>query len=260
MKNCLAIAMYNAKGGVGKTTTSVNVAAALSRKGQKVLLVDLDGQANATMSLGVTVNPDTPTIYDSLIDRIPLRIIRTESNVDVVPSDSRMYQLEPMMSNVADRGWVLCNLLQPVRRDYDYIILDCPPAFGLASTSALIACDYVILISNMSGLTKKTTDNIKEIIDTSFSTSGQKKIIGLLWTMNRYTAENRMVAESVDIAYPPLAFRQVIRMSTYISEAAAYGKDIFSYLPDCAVANDYAAAAEEIQERIQEIEKKKYGI
>lgn len=256
---CSIISFYNGKGGVGKTTSAVNIGSCLALKGNRVLLVDLDGQANATMSLRIPVNPDTPTVYDSLIERSPMRVIRSKSHVDVVPSDTRMYQLEQMMASVPDRGWVLSGLVEQARGNYDYIILDCPPAFGLASTNALIACDYVVLVSNMSGLAKMTTDSIKDIIETSFSLSGRRKIIGLLWTMNRYTTENKIVAESVDIAYPPLAFRQVIRMSTYISEAASSGKDIFSYMPDCHAAHDYFSVTEEIATRIQTITLKNYG-
>lgn len=251
---CKIIAIYNAKGGSGKTTSAVNISAAIRNKGNKVLVVDLDGQANATMSLGVTVAPDSPTVYDFLVEQKPLMYYLGSSGVHVVPSDTRMYQLEQKMSNLPNRGWVLQKLLEPLRSYYDFIIIDCPPAFGLASISALIACDYVVLTSNMSGLTKQTTDGIKEIIEATFSTNGRSKILGLLWTMNRYTLENKMVADAVNTAYPSLAFSQVIRMSTYISGAASSGKDIFMYMPNCPVAQDYIFATEEILNRIQNIE------
>lgn len=247
------IAFFNNKGGVGKTTTSINVAAAFQRSGKKVLLVDLDGQANATMASGVSLPEECRTIYDSFRDGKSPSIFQGTSGIHVIPSDRRMYYIDQEMANKENRGYILATVLRPYRNHYDYIILDCPPAFGTASVNGLYAADWVVLVSNMSGMTTMSTADIMDMINVSFSYSGKKKIIGYVWTMNRHTSENKQVAELVRQQYGPLPFDTTIRMTTYISEAAAVRKDIFEYDKDCEGAKDYYQLSLEIEHRIKKI-------
>lgn len=244
------IAFFNNKGGVGKTTTAINVAAAFQRSGKKVLLVDLDGQANATMASGVVLPENCRTIYDSFHNGKAPGVFKGTSGIHVIPSDRRMYYLDLELAGTNNRGHILESILFPFRNHYDYIVLDCPPAFGTASVNGLAAADWVILVSNMSGMTAMSTGDIMDMIEMSFSASGNRKIIGYAWTMNRYTSENRQVAELVKAQYGPLPFETKIRMTTYISEAAAAHKDIFEYYEDCDGARDYQNLAIEIEQRI----------
>lgn len=248
------IAFFNNKGGVGKTTTTINVAAAFQRRGYRVLLVDLDGQANATMICGVVLPENARTIYDSFHDGKSPDIFDGTSGIRVIPSDRRLYYLDQEFAGVGNRSAILNSILSPIAKEYDYIFLDCPPAFGLASINGLAAADWVILVSNMSGMTAISTGDIMEMIDMSRLTSGKRKIIGLVWTMNRNTSENKQVAELVRRQYGPLPFETTIRMTTYISEASSARKDIFSYYEACEGAKDYYQLANEIEDRIKHIE------
>ena len=252
-KSSEIIAFFNNKGGVGKTTTAINVAAAFRRSGKRVLLVDLDGQANATMASGVILPEDCRTIYDSFGDGKAPSIFQGTSGIHVIPSDRRMYYIDQELANKENRGYILASILSTLRNHYDYIVLDCPPAFGTASVNGLYAADWVILVSNMSGMTTMSTGDIMDMINMSFSSSGKKKIIGYVWTMNRHTSENKQVAELVKQQYGPLPFDTTIRMTTYISEAAAVRKDIFEYNKDCEGAKDYYNLSLEIEHRINTI-------
>lgn len=247
------VSFYNAKGGVGKTTTAVNVSAAWARNGLRVLLVDLDGQASATRAAGVNLPENAVTIYESLTTGVLPSIFSGASGVHLVPSSDFMYSLDRDLSAVPDGGKRLQKLLDYYRTYYDYIVCDCPPAMGIASSSALYASDYIILVCNMSLMTVSTMVDIKKLIEQSFCASGKRKVIGLVWTMNRNTTENRKVKELIEGQYHKLQFESVIRMTTLLSEASGMQQDIFTYCPNCDGARDYWNLAAEITDRIQSL-------
>lgn len=245
------ITFFNGKGGTGKTTTTVNVSAALKQLGYKVLIIDLDGQASATMAAGVLVPEGSNTIFDSLTSGAPLPILEGQTGLHVVPADGRMYQLELLLANEPDRAERLGLALEPVRDFYDFILIDCPPAFGLATINAIKYAESLVLVANMSLLTLRSTQDVYETLEESKRIAGKEKVLGVVLTMNRYTNENKTVFELVKKRSIKFPFRTCVRMSTYISEAAARGMDIFAYYPECSGASDYMDIAKELLERIQ---------
>src|SRR5688572_3611830 len=141
------VTFVNQKGGVGKTTTAVSLAAALARRGQRVLLVDLDPQANATSALGIDSN-DRLGIYDALLDEVPVDQCVTTvplETVDVIPASAALAGAEVELVPVMARERRLATTIQPLRNSYDWILVDCPPSLGLLTINAMTACDHVVI-------------------------------------------------------------------------------------------------------------------
>ncbi|MBO7347921.1 MAG: ParA family protein [Bacteroidaceae bacterium] len=248
------IALANQKGGVGKTTTSMNLAASLATLEKRVLLIDADPQANASSGLGVDSSQVDCTIYNCLTDDVEVReaIYCTDvENLDILPSHIDLVGAEIEMLNRKQRERILRNLLQPVLSDYDYILIDCSPSLGLITVNALTAADSVIIPVQceyfaLEGISKLL--NTIKIIKAKLNPS--LEIEGFLLTMydSRLRLANQIYDE-VKRHFRELVFKTVIQRNVRLSEAPSHGLPALHYDADSIGARNYLALAQEIVEK-----------
>jgi chromosome partitioning protein len=247
-------AFANQKGGVGKTTTAVNLGAYLAASGKRALVVDMDPQANATSSLGVDKNAVNPSVYHVLIQEAPLgRIILLTKrlHLDLAPSSPALAGAEVEMVSLLGREYLLQRALAPLRERYDYILVDCPPSLGLLTINALTAADGVIIpiqceylpLEGLS-LLLRTINLVRERLNPRLT------VTGMVMTMyDARTNLSRQVVEEVRSHFPQEVFEAVIPRSVRLSEAPSYGETILSYAPDSAGALAYQALTMEVLRR-----------
>ena len=245
------ISIANQKGGVGKTTTSINVAVGLAREGKRVLLVDADPQANASSGLGVEIRDLKRTVYECLINGIETRTAILNTNVDglqIIPSHIDLVGAEIEMRDLDNRENRMKSVLNQVRGCYDYIIIDCSPSLGLITINALTASDTVIIpvqceFFALEGIAKLL--NTIKIIKSSLNPS--LKIEGFLLTMydNRLRLSNQ-VYEEVKRHFGDLVFKTVIARNVRLSEAPSHGLSVIDYDPQSKGAKNYINLAKEL--------------
>ncbi len=249
------IAVTNQKGGVGKTTTSVNLAAALAYMGKKVLLIDIDPQANATQGIGVDRSALELTVYDAIIDSIPLKDIIIKSNVDgldIVPANIDLAGVEIELSQVkTGREQRLKFVLDNEKDHYDYVIIDCPPALGLLNTNALTAADTVLIPVQceyyaLEGLTQL----LNTILLTQKTFNRKLTIEGVLLTMlDARTNLGIEVSQEVRKYFKEKVYDVVIPRNIKLSEAPSEGLNIFDYDKNSQGAIAYSKLAKEVVKR-----------
>ena len=239
------IAFANHKGGVSKTTSVANVGAILSQKGKKVLLVDLDAQANLT-DYYLKEQPEE-TIYNALLDEIPLPIVQIGKGLSLVPCSLDMVGIETRIADNIERAELLQIVLEPVREQYDYILLDCPPSLGIVTLNALIAATdlYIPLTAEaipVRGLKMLTDamDRVKKRKNPGIKLSG---IIITRWGARNL---NKLIEESLRKNFGDIVFKTKIRENIAIAEAPTLHQDIVSYAPNSHGAEDYIALTNEI--------------
>ena len=244
------IAVANQKGGVGKTTTSVNLSAAFAEMGKKVLLIDCDPQGNATSGLGIEKDGLELSIYDALINDTPMEeiIIQTQFGLDVVPSVMDLAGAEVEMGNLEDKQYRLKKAVELVKEKYDYILIDCPPSLGHVTLNALTAADSVLLplqceFYALEGLSQllSTVQLVQEQLNEKL------RIEGLVLTMyDSRTNLAEQVVEEVKTHFPDMVYATKIPRNVRLSEAPSFGKPIFAYASSSKGAQAYMSLAEEV--------------
>jgi chromosome partitioning protein len=245
------IAVTNQKGGVGKTTTAVNLSACLADLGKNVLLLDIDPQGNATSGVGLDKKKIRTCIYDALINDLPVEkvLYRCDiNNLSVIPATIQLAGAEIELVPTLSREIRLKKVLKPIRAEFDYIIIDCPPSLGLLTVNSLTAADSVLVPIQceyyaLEGLGQlvNTINLVKKHLNSKL------RIGGVLLTMfDTRTNLSSQVAEEVQKYFGEIVFKTVIPRNVRLSEAPSYGKSIIDYDPRSKGAEVYKKLAEEV--------------
>ena len=255
------IAVINQKGGVGKTTTSVNLGAALARAGQRVCILDLDPQAHATTHLGIEPDGKSPSMYDVLIDNVPLANVRrrVDDNLWVAGSDINLAAAEVELAGVVGREVILRDLLQADEGNFDFVLMDCAPSLGVLTLNALSAANEVFIplqphFLALHGLSKllETTALVGKRINPLL------RVTGIVMCMSE--ANTKLAQEvqrdlegyldrsrSSNVPWNQArVFQTRIRRNIKLAECPSFGQSIFGYAPSCNGADDYRALAQEV--------------
>jgi chromosome partitioning protein len=250
------IAITNQKGGVGKTTTAINLGASLAANDIRVLLIDSDPQGNSTSGLGIEKNPESFTLYDALLGGLALEstTVKTECDgLELVPADKNLVAANLDLVDLPEREYRLRHAIGAVRDRYDYILIDCPPALDLLTLNALVAADSVLIPIQCEFF---ALEGISQLIDTidkvRESFSHPLKIEGILLTMyDDRTNLTRQVADDLREFFSAEILSTVIPRTIRLAEAPSYGKPILMYDPRSRGAESYIRLAKEILENEQ---------
>jgi len=251
MATVLAMAMQ--KGGVGKTTTTLNVGVALGKRGHRVLLVDTDPQANLTEGLGIDHNELEYSIYEVLLNPkqgVGFATIHTEAGVDLVPSTLALAAAELTLAGKVGRELLLREALTAVQGDYDYILIDAPPSLGLFTLNALAAAHEVIVPVQTHVYAFKALPQLEETIDLVRKLNPALVIGGIVCTFTSgRTKLSQAVEQNIRTQYGDLVFTTTIPQAVKLAEAPAAGEPIATYAPHSTGDDAYAALTEELEAR-----------
>lgn len=240
------IAISNHKGGVGKTTSALNIGAGLNSLGKKILLVDLDPQANLSQSLGIT-EPEI-NIYGALRGRYPLQPVEITEGLDLIPSTLDLSGAEVELTGEAGREYILKELIDPLRNSYDFILIDSPPSLGLLTINAFTASDEVYIPLQAQYLALQGLTKLLEIVDKIQRRLNKDLTIGGVF-ITQYDGRkvlNRDVVTAIEGHFKDKVFKTKIRDNVALAEAPARGVDIFRYNSKSYGAEDYLSLCREI--------------
>ena len=245
------IAIANQKGGVGKTTTAINLGAALARREMSTLVIDCDPQANTTGGLGFARDPARRTLYNALMHDVPLKEIVLTSPLEglhLIPSNKNLVGATLELAERPERERALRKKMESLRNDFHYILLDCPPALDLLTLNALVAADSVIVPVQCEYF---ALEGVSELFDTLIrvrrSHNHNLAVEGILLTMfDERTNLSHQVRDDLKDFFGDQVFSTVIPRNVRLAEAPSFGKPIFLYDPDCRGAASYLSLAQEV--------------
>ncbi len=245
------IAIVNQKGGVGKTTSTINIGAGLVAMGKTVLLVDLDPQANLSYSLGIDTTGQS-TIHEVIKGDIdPLQVIVKKNGYDVIPANINLSGAEIALSGVAGREFLLREAIGNISKNYDYVLLDCPPSLGLLTLNGLTTAGEIFIPLQteylaLQGISQllQTISVVKQRLNNTLEITG---IVATMYDSRKIL--NREVVEKITAHFPEQFFTTLIRSNVALAEAPSYSQDIFTYKADSHGATDYKALCKEIVKR-----------
>lgn len=245
------IAIINEKGGSGKTTTAVSLGVFLAKFGKKVLLCDLDPQANATISLGLNPKNIPLNIYHTLAGEVPFKdIVKNTSlfNFDIAPASADLAGSNIELLDKKDRENTLKELLLPLEKDYDFILLDPPPSLGILTLNALVASNEVIVPIQCEFFALRSLEDLFEVFELLEKNLKKEfnQIFGLLTMYDKRNILSREIVKKARETFPGKVFDTLIPRSIKLAEAPKYGKTIFQYASDSKGAKAYERLAEEV--------------
>jgi len=243
------ISISNHKGGVGKTTSAINIGAGLNLLKKKVLLIDLDPQANLTQSLGL-INQDR-NIYGALKGEYKLQPIEILKGLDIIPSTLDLSGAEIELSSEPGREYILKELIEPLRSSYDFIIIDSPPSLGLLTINSFTASDEILIPLQAQYLALQGLAKLVEVVDKIKGRLNKGLIVGGVF-ITQYDSRkvlNRDVVETIQAHFKDQVFKTKVRDNIALAEAPAQGLDIFRYSSKSYGAEDYLALSKEVLKR-----------
>jgi len=250
----MIVAIANQKGGVGKTTTAINLAAAFALRGRPTLLIDLDPQSNSSMSYLDVVGIQR-SVYDAIVDgTCSMDEIVVESPVEnlwVAPSRISLAKLEAKLVGELDAHYRLQERIQSVRARFPFVVIDCPPTLGLLTVNALVAATHLLIPIQSSYFALEGTDDLLETIEKVRARANPTlRILGVVITMHdKRTSLARDIRAQIDKVFGSKVFRTVITKSVRLEESPAYKESIFSFAPESSGAAEYYRLCEEVMDR-----------